>query len=192
MFSVAQGSTVPSDLLGELRDSSSFCRAELPRILSTQGYVFLRDVIAVDLVQRARSEVFQALADVGEIETPVEEGIATGASRRRELVSDLGTFWREVSNGPHLRQAIHGSAMRELMSVLLETEAVPHDYVFLRPGRPGLSTRLHYDHPFFARGSDRIYTAWVALGDISRELGPLMVVEEGNQFDLQYEHKEKR
>jgi ectoine hydroxylase-related dioxygenase (phytanoyl-CoA dioxygenase family) len=55
--------------------------------------------------------------------------------------------------------------------------------MFLRPGRSGLSTRLHYDFPFFARGSDRIYTAWMALGEIPLTDGPLMVVKASNRFD---------
>ena len=47
---------------------------------------------------------------------------------------------------------------------------------------PGRSTHLHYDHPFFARGSDRIHTAWTPLGNIPLDQGPLMIVEGSNQF----------
>ena len=73
--------------------------------------------------------------------------------------------------------------MRDAMSLLLGEPAQPHDYMFLRPGRPGLSTRLHYDLPFFARGSQRIYTAWLALGDIALSDGALMIVEGSNRYD---------
>jgi ectoine hydroxylase-related dioxygenase (phytanoyl-CoA dioxygenase family) len=41
---------------------------------------------------------------------------------------------------------------------------------------------LHYDHPFFARGSKRIHTVWSALRDIPVTDGPLVVVEGSHRF----------
>ena len=59
---------------------------------------------------------------------------------------------------------------------------VAHDYLFLRPAVPGRSTHLHYDHPFFARGSEKIVTAWTAYGDIPVDEGPLLVVDQSYEF----------
>ena len=69
------------------------------------------------------------------------------------------------------------------MSSLLGEAARPHDYIFLRPGVVGRATRLHYDYPFSARGSQRVLTAWSALGDIPTCDGPLLVVEGSHRFD---------
>lgn len=145
--------------------------------------MLLRGAVDRQIALDARKEVFDRLVRVDEIREPAMEGLATGRSRRRELVEDLGEFWRSVCYGPALRRATHGPCMRNTMSLLLGETAQPHDYMFLRPGRPGLSTRLHYDLPFFARGSQRIYTAWLALGDIPIGDGPLMVVEGSNQYE---------
>lgn len=182
---VAQGQQVPDDLLGELVDSSSILdQSSQVRVrLADDGYVLLRRAVPGEIVAFAREEVFQRLAEVGEIEQPATDGIATGKSHRRETAGDLGEFWRSVCAGPALRAATHGSQMREIMSRLLGEPARAHDYMFLRPGRPGLSTRLHYDLPFFSRGSDRIYTAWLALSDIPITDGSLAVVEHSNRFD---------
>ncbi len=181
---IAQGCPVPDELRGEIVDSTSLLErpTELRERLGTDGYVLLRGVVDRQTVLAAREEVFERLAGVGEIEQPAVRGIATGRSRRGELEHDLGDFWRSVCSGQALREATHGKQMQDVMTLLLGEPAQSHDYMFLRPGRPGLSTRLHYDLPFFARGSDRIHTAWRALGDIPVSDGPLMIVDGSNHY----------
>ena len=182
---IAQGRRVPPELLGELVDSTSLTGRpqELRERLAAEGYVLLRETVDRETVLSAREEVFERLAQVGEIKRPAIDGIATGVSQRRELAGDLGEFWRSVCSGRALRDATHGPQMQTVMSLLMGEPAMAHDFMFLRPGRPGLSTRLHYDLPFFARGSKRVYTAWLALGDIPLTDGPLMIVEGSKGFD---------
>ena len=93
---LVQGEQVPAELLGELRETPTSVTdaAELQHRMETDGYVFTRGVVDRDTVLEARSEVFQRLVEVGEIQTPAADGIFTGASRREEL-PDLGEFWME-------------------------------------------------------------------------------------------------
>ena len=181
---IAQGRTVPVELLGELTDSTGVLgQPEVARAhLQRDGYGLFRGVVPEDVIRAAREAVFSKLAEVDEIATPPLDGIATGRSKRREVVRDLGEFWKNVSEDPYLRRATHGAEIQAVMETLLGQPARAHDYLFLRPGRPGLSTRLHYDLPFFARGSNRILTAWLALGPIPISDGPLMVVEGSQRF----------
>ena len=181
---IAQGTVLAEDVRGELLESSEL-RDDPHRLrerLAGEGYLFLRGVVDREIVLAAREEVFGRLAGVGEIESPAVEGIATGSSQRREREPDLGAFWRSVSQGVLLRSASHGTQMQAVMDQLLGEPAQAHDYIFLRPGVVGRSTSLHYDHPFFARGSDRVYTAWLALGDIPIEEGPLMLLEGSSRY----------
>jgi hypothetical protein len=182
---IAQNSRVPDNLLGALVDSTTLLDrpVKLRERLAAEGYLLLRQIVDQTTIGAARAEVFGRLADVGEIKPPAIDGIATGESRRRELVGDLGQFWRSVCCGAAFRKATHGKQMLDLMTLLLGEPAQAHNYLFLRPGRPGLSTRLHYDLPFFSRGSDRVYTAWLALGDIPISDGPLMIAENSNRYD---------
>ena len=181
---IAQGRPVPEETLGALCDSSALHDDWLLRErFQDEGYLFLRGVVPRETILAAREEVFRRLADVGEIKTPPIEGIATGTSRRKELQADLGAFWQSVCEGPALRRATHGEEIRALMGRLFDEPARPHDYMFLRPGVVGRSTHLHYDFPFFARGSDQVATVWLALGDVPVEEGPLMVLEGSNRFD---------
>lgn len=181
---IAQGRLVPGDLLGSLRDSTNIRSdgVELSRQLADDGYLFLRGVVDRDDVISAREEVFGRLVEVGEIREPAIDGIATGDSRRRECQPDLGAFWRSVNEGRALRHVSHGTQIKSLMDTVFGEAALPHDYMFLRPGTVGRSTHLHYDYPFFARGSDRILTVWLALGEIPVTDGPLMVLEGSHRF----------
>ena len=180
-----QGRTLSPDLLASFRElnfattSSTAMRAQL----ATEGYLLLRGALDPTEILAAREEVFGRLFEVGEITSPPGEGIYTGASQRRHLHPDLGTFWQSVSEGPALRKVTHGEAITAIMSTVLAKPAHPHDYLFLRPAVPGRSTHLHYDRPFFARGSDSIHTVWTPLGDIPLSDGPLMAVEASNSFD---------
>ena len=179
-----QGQPIPDDVLSGYRESSPNDSDEtLQSRLQADGYVFIRSAIDRDVVLSAREEVFSRLVDVGEIRPPAIDGIFTGTSRRPEVTEGLGDFWRSVSQGPLLRRASHGDQAAQTVSRLLGEPAQPHDYIFLRPGVRGRATHLHFDKPFFARGSNRIHTVWTALGDIPVEDGPLMVLENSHNFD---------
>ena len=134
------------------------------------------------MVMSARSEVFQRMADVGEIAEPAQAGIATGESRRADSEPDLGRFWKSVSEGKELRAASHGGAIAAVLSLVFGEHARPQDYMFLRAGPVGRATGLHFDYPFFTRNHDRVATVWLPIGDVPVSDGPLVVVEGSNQF----------
>lgn len=179
-----QGRVISADVLGELRehDVSQLDSIDVSQEMSEHGYMFLRGVHSTESIQLARSEVFGRLYEVGEVASPDASGIFTGTSNRESSVSDLGEFWQSVSEGEALRAVTHGEQIQSVMDSVFSRRSKAHDYLFLRPGVAGRSTHLHYDKPFFARGSDTIYTVWTALGDIPVELGPLVVVEGSQGF----------
>jgi ectoine hydroxylase-related dioxygenase (phytanoyl-CoA dioxygenase family) len=179
------GNPIPADLLGELRDSSVFREdtAGLQDRMAADGYILVREAVPAPLVLAAREEALSRLVEVDEIAEPATRGLFTGRSRRRELVPDLGAFWKSVSEGAALRRVTHGPELRALVSLLLGEPARPHDYLFLRVATPGKATGLHYDMPFFCRGSQRVHTAWIALGEVTLDHGPLMVLEGSQSFE---------
>jgi ectoine hydroxylase-related dioxygenase (phytanoyl-CoA dioxygenase family) len=179
-----QGRQLPADRLAELRqfDGQLADHAAVSSEFAEQGYLLLRSVLDRAAVLAARSEVFTKLRDVGEIQSPASEGISTGTSRRAELYPDLGAFWSAVSEGQALRAVTHGDQLREVLSAVMDQPARPHDLMYVRPMPPGPGTRLHYDLPFFAGFSPSIHTAWVPLGDVAIEEGPLAVMERSHTF----------
>jgi hypothetical protein len=179
-----QGQPLPDARVGELRDSGAAVAdgGELGRRLAADGYVFLRGALDVAAVRAARVEVFERLAAVGEIRHPAVEGIATGESRRAELVGDLGAFWKSVSEGPALRRVTHGARLGALLGRVAGAPLRAPHYQFLPAAPVGRTTGLHFDSPFFTRATERVYTAWVPLGDVPATDGPLVIVEGSHRF----------
>jgi len=125
----------------------------------------------------ARTEIFTRLADVGEIDSPPEAGIFSGRSQRDQKISSRGDFWRSVSDSWALRRLTNGNQLHHLMGALMGCAARGQDYLFLRPAGPGKNTPTHCDAPFFTRTTEHVLTAWIALGPMPLELGPLYVIE---------------
>ena len=59
-----------------------------------------------------------------------------------------------------------------------------YDYTWLRvmfPGDTYKATNPHCDVVYMGRGTHALYTAWTPLGDVPREMGGLMILEESSQ-----------
>ena len=87
---------IPDELIGPLVEYQGDLQ-DRPALLAQfdrEGYLLLRDVLDRSQLMAARKEVFDRLAEVGEIRPPAELGIATGESQRRAVAGDLGEFWR--------------------------------------------------------------------------------------------------
>jgi ectoine hydroxylase-related dioxygenase (phytanoyl-CoA dioxygenase family) len=179
------GRPVPPDVLGSFVDSTEISsdHQALAESFDKNGYIFVKGLISQESVNNARREVFGRLAEVDEIREPAIEGIATGRSRRVELVGDLGVFWQSVSEGQAIRRVSHATETKSLLDTLFNEESLAHDYSFLRPGVKGRFTFLHFDYPFFSRGSKRVVTAWTAIGPVPKDEGALFVLENSHSFD---------
>jgi len=179
-----QGHPVPPERLGTLKaftgDATS--TSDLNAGLEEDGYLFLRDVLDTDLVRSARLEVFRQLASMGEIADPPGDGIATGTSRRMDPFEDEGLFWQKVSEGPVLRRLTHGMEIQTILDTALDEPARGFDLIYLRPTAVGKATALHYDYPFFAGSAQPMINAWIPIGAIPIQDGPLVIVEGSNRF----------
>lgn len=172
------GTVASPDLVGKLIDAD--VNGDLSQQLTQQGYLLLRGVHDPSEVAAARMEVLRRLAEVGEIKEPIEDGIASGVSRRREIYptkEDLGAFWRSVSEGPAVRAVINGPRIASVMSQLFQEPAGHFTFAWLRAMAKGRASPLHIDHPYMNRGSKRLVTCWTPLCNIDLNNGPLYVLE---------------
>jgi hypothetical protein len=150
--------------------------------LDKDGYLFLPGALDRGEILAAREEVLRRMAAVGEIAEPLEAALPTGASRRAELHPDLGAFWRSVSEGPAIRRAVHGDRARRVAAAVLDDAVRPFDFIWLRAMLAGRATPLHFDHVYMNRGTDRVVSIWIPLGDVAIADGPLAVVENSHRF----------
>lgn len=190
----SHGQPIPPEAFALLKpdnDSLSDPQALAAR-LEEQGFLFLKGVLDRAAVLAARREVFARLAAVGEIrnDSDVAEGLATGVSRRAEVVGDLGAFWKETSELPSLRAVTHEGALLNLFGQIFAEPARPFDFLWLRATPVGRATGFHFDHVYMNRGSDRLLTGWIPLGDVPLCDGPLLIVENSHRFkDLVDEYR---
>lgn len=182
---VAKGRIIAAHLIGPLAEFGALLRQpeRLRARFDQDGYVFLRGALPVDAVRAARREVFARLAEMDEIASPAEDGIATGRSQRLALHPDRGAFWKSVSEGPALRALTHGAALRGVAEALFGESCLGHDLIYLRAAAVGRALDMHYDFPFFCRLHDRLATSWIPIGDVPTTDGPIYVVEGSTRFD---------
>jgi len=178
------GKPVPPERLGALNEIADWRAAKdrLGAALRADGYVLLRGALDRAAVLAARAEVFARLAAVGEIAEPSAEGVAAGTSRRAELHPDLGAFWRSVCEGERLRAVSHRGALAEITAAIFGGASRPFDFLWLRTMVEGRASPLHFDHVYMNRGSPDVLTAWIPLGDVPLEAGPIVFVEHSNRF----------
>jgi ectoine hydroxylase-related dioxygenase (phytanoyl-CoA dioxygenase family) len=84
---------------------------------------------------------------------------------------------------PALKQLLYSGRMMEFFQVFLGGKVRPFDYTWLRAVAPGKGTYPHCDIVYMGRGTDKLYTAWTPLGDISWELGGLMILENSHRLE---------
>ncbi len=178
------GHVIPAGMMGELRDSAVLATdaAGLRQRMAEDGYVFLRGALDREAVLAARDEVFTRLAEVGEIQTPVREGLSTGTSRRAELVEDFGAFLKSICEGPKLRAVTHAGAIVTIMEAILGGRVRAFDYLWLRVMHPGRASAFHFDHVYMNRGTENLYTVWTPLGDATLEEGPILLMENSHTW----------
>jgi ectoine hydroxylase-related dioxygenase (phytanoyl-CoA dioxygenase family) len=181
---VNKGGRIPDHLVRELPDRAPLLAdiEKLRAVIAEEGYALLRNVLPVEDVLAARAEVAAKLASVGEFKEPSIEGIVTGVSKRAEMHPDLGAFWKDASEGEKLRNVTHGKKMREILSAIHGAPAIGHDLVYLRVAAPGRALDMHYDYPFFAKGTPDLYTVWTPLGDVPVTDGPLFIIDKSNTY----------
>jgi hypothetical protein len=170
-----------SDAFGELRSSNTILHSpETQQVrMAEDGYLLLRGYLDKEVVNSARRELLTKLAAVGEIDAgrPLDEAIFTGAATwTPEFVRDLRT-------GPAIRSLCHEGRIMEFFGRFLGERARSFDHIWVRRVTPGGATGCHYDVVYMGRGSSRLYTAWIPVGDVTFDLGPLAILEKSHTLE---------
>ena len=145
--------------------------------MADDGYLFLPGYLDRELVLAARRVVCERLAAEGHLApgTPPEEAIARPGATIK--------FAPELAEGNvPLHKLLYGPGMLGLYERFLGGPARHFDFTWLRAVSPGRGTAPHGDSVFMNRGTPALYTAWVPLGDVSYDLGGLMVLENSHRL----------
>jgi len=169
-----------SEAFGYLRDSSDLLSQpeQLRLRMQEDGYLYLRGLLNPQWVWQARFEIAAQLA---------AEGCLAVGSPMMDCIARPGltmSFRPDIADSsPALKKLLYSGRMIEFFQVFLGGDVRHFDYTWLRAVAPGLGTYPHCDIVYMGRGTDKLYTAWTPLGNISWELGGLMVLEKSHRLE---------
>jgi hypothetical protein len=168
---------------GELRPSIGLIddAEALRERMREDGYLYLPGYLDRQEVLQARGDVMAVLAKEGLLDPdcPPLEGV-----RRREGRTGKGGVRADVArNVPTLQGLLYGGRMLAFYRRFLGGDVLHFSYTWLRAILPGRAAAPHYDIVFMGRGTPNLYTAWTPLGDITYEMGGLMILEQSHRLE---------
>lgn len=159
---------------GLLHDSSDAETdfVELRRRFETDGYLYMKGYLDRQQVLNARASLTDGLADAGVLDEnyPRIDGICkpgSGYVFKPEL----------TNNNPKIQELLYAGRLPDFYRQFYAEEIRHYDFTWLRAIGPGKGTNPHCDLPYMGRGTHKHMTCWLPYGDISFELGGLMVLE---------------
>ena len=168
-----------ADAFTELRPSNDILDNSnaLRERMDEEGYLFFRGLLPRDEVLRARQEILLQYAAIGELdpEAPVMDAIYSEDSAVGEV--NLRAFSESVRSGLAYEKVVLHPKLMAFYERLLDGEPRAYDMRWPRFARPGEGCGFHYDGPYMARGTERLFSSWIPLGDITRVEGGLIMLE---------------
>jgi len=176
-----------SDKFGELRESNDIIH-DLPALkqrMKDDGYVLLRNFLDRDVVLRAREEILSKYAIVGEIDSinyPLMDGIYSENTFIDKV--NLIAFTESIRSGLAYERVVMNERLVHFFEDWFGRGPVrTFDFKWPRFFRPGEGTGLHCDAPYINRGTGNLYSTWIPLGDVNREIGTLIVLENSHKLE---------
>ena len=186
---------------GELLDTSPDCfgeltafagdltsKQELDTHLQKHGYLYLREFLDRSAVERVRLELCEKLAQKGLLD-PAAEIIECVPNPQLSLALDAekgSTNYDDViPDCPSFHKLVYGDHVCSFFEHLLGGQPRHYDYTWFRAVAPGLGTIPHCDVVYMGRGTHELFSMWTPFGDISLEMGGLMVLEGSSSQEVQ-------
>lgn len=167
------------DALGELQDSTGLLdnAGALKERMEETGYLFFKALLPREEVMQARREILLKYATIGEIDPmhPLMDGVYT--EDNAVLQVNLRAFSQSVRSGLAYENIVLHKRLLAFYESLLGTEPRAYDMRWPRFARPGEGCGFHYDGPYMNRGTSRLFSSWIPLGDVRRIDGGLMLLE---------------
>jgi hypothetical protein len=175
------------DKFGELRQSNDIAD-DLPALkqrMLDDGYLLFRDFLDRDVVLRAREEILLKYAIAGEIDSinyPLMDAIYSENTFIDQV--NLIALTESIRSGLAYETVIMNEKLVKFFERWFGKGPVrTFDFKWPRFFRPGEGTGLHCDAPYINRGTENLYSAWIPLGDVNKESGTLIVLENSHKLE---------
>ena len=162
------------DKFGFLTETSPAEPQEILRQrMDADGYLYLRDFWPRAQVQAVRDSLTDQLVKLDFLKpgTPPDEARFNGREVGRAMGNPLN------QQDPLLQNLVFGPRIIDFFQNFLGGTVRHFDFIWFRAKGPGLGSPIHCDLVYMGRGTHNLYTTWVPLGDVSLNLGGLIVLE---------------
>lgn len=151
-----------SDQLGDLRDHSALRHdpEALRAALAADGYLFLRDLLDREAVLAARERV-----------------LTFEAAEPRTMGNPA------ITHDPAVLAVLEAPQLFALTEQLYGEPVTTTAYKWLRTMRRGGCTGAHFDWVYMGRGSQRLVTSWLPIGDVPARMGGLAILEGSHRIE---------
>lgn len=169
------------EAFGELRPSADHIddTAVLRQRLDEDGYLYIPGFFNRDLILGARASVAQRLAAEGALDPayPADDLIAA-PDKMMTYRGDLAL------HNPSVERVVYGPELDGFYAALFGEPVRHFDHIWFRAVSHGLGTPPHCDLVYMSRGTHQLLTCWIPYGEVSLEVGGLMVLEDSHKkFD---------
>lgn len=170
--------------LGSLRESNDLLgnpEAQRDR-MSEEGYLLFRGLLEAEGVMEARREILLKFAVAGEIDSinhDVLDAIQQQPSFLHEV--NLVALSESIRSGLAYSNVVKSPELLAFYSAFLGGETTTFDFRWPRFVRPGEGTGLHADIVYIGRGTRNVWSSWIPIGDVRREEGSLLILEQSHR-----------
>lgn len=142
--------------------------------LADEGYLFVRGLHDGAEVLQVRREVLERLASRGALDPAAPLMDAVAHPRGGDTPSSSVRRNEELKTAS-LCRVVYGPRVMGFFSRLLGGEAMSYNFQWLRAAGPGAASGIHADVVYMGRGTRDLYTCWTPLGDVTPDMGPLVL-----------------
>ena len=171
-----------SKYLSTLRDANDLIddMDAIHRRMDEDGYLLIRGLQNTEKIKAARQVVLDNLKanDQLDLDQPADIGVAAPGKKGRFLGGA-----KQVTHTPEFLSVVESPEIMKFFEGFLDGPVLTYDYKWLRAVGPGDNTGAHYDVVYMGRGTKSLYTVWTPLGEVSYDMGPLVILVGSHQFD---------
>jgi hypothetical protein len=174
LFTLGQPLDLSPDYFGFLQESRVDEGTDvMRRRMQDEGYLYLRNFWSRNAVQEVRNSLTGQLDRLGFLKpgATVDEAHFNGREVGRAMGNPLN------QKDPVVRDLVFGSHINDFFQTFLNGPVKHFDFIWFRTKGPGLGSPIHCDLVYMGRGTHDLYTIWVPFGDVSLDLGGLIVLE---------------
>jgi hypothetical protein len=171
-----------------LLDAPEQLRAQADR----DGYLFFKGLLPVDDVLEVRRQLMQVIADFGWLrkDANLMEGLidpeaVVGIENWGGTAVTLEAY-RAAQKVEIFHRLSHHPRLLRIFDTLFDQTVLPHPRNIARImiSRPGVApTPIHQDF-IHIQGTRNVWTCWIPLGDVSRDLGGLAVLQGSHKLGV--------